>query len=249
MRVSITTSDDVLWIRWSRPEALNALDPEMLRSATDAIQMAGPSVRVVVITGDGRAFSSGAGVGEDLDERETINEGKRLVEAIISSELPVVAGLNGLAAGLGLSIALASDFVIARKSAYLLAAFVNIGLSQDGGLTALLSAALGRARATELLMLGERLSVEDAAKAGLIYRTSEDDVYDNELRSLVTRLAGGPTRAYAAVKRSVTFWTLSDIGRIFDAESESQMNLFGTEDAIEGTRAFREKRSPRFTGR
>ena len=165
-------------------------------------------MRCILITGSGRAFGAGAALGEDFDGGGTLVGINRLVRAITSSPLPVVAGVNGLAAGASASMALSADLVLARRSAYFLLAFVNIGLMPDGGATELVAASIGRARAMQMAMLGQRLPAADAAEAGLVHAVVEDDDFDAELAALVERLATGPTLALGRMKAAINATTI-----------------------------------------
>jgi len=242
----VQVSDGVLSLTWNRADALNALTPEMLNGAAEAVNNRGADVRLVVVTGNGRAFSSGAAIGDDPNA--TLDAANNCVRALIGCEVPVLAALNGLAAGVGVSIALAADITVACSSAYLLPAFVNIGLIPDGGATELISAAIGRTRATRMMMLGERLPAGDAFDAGLITHVVEDDSYLAERDRLIAHLGQGPTRAYREMKRIITETTLGRLDQTLAAESAAQRSLFGTADQIEGVQAFQERRAPIFTG-
>lgn len=245
----------VLTLTLNRPEILNALDWQIIDAAREQVEAAGrdPGVRVVVLTGAGRAFSSGAQLG-DRDEHPdgkivTLERGNALVEAIVASPKPVVAAVNGLAAGIGATIALACDLVLARRSAYFLLAFVNIGLMPDGGATALVPAAIGRARASRMALLGERVPAEQALDWGLISHLVDDDSFDAELAAITTRLAGGAGAAIARTKAALRAATLSQLQQAHAIERSGQLELFDTDDFAEGVQAFRDKRPARFTGR
>jgi enoyl-CoA hydratase len=247
--VLIDQQDGVLSITWNRPDALNALTPEMLNAAAQAVEDADESVRLVLVTGVGRAFSSGAALGGDFDGAKTLEGANRLVRALTSTPRPVLAGVNGLAAGVGASIAFAADLAVAKSSSYFLLAFVNIGLMPDGGATELVAASIGRARANRLAMLGQKLPATEAEGFGLIHAAVDDDAYDAELAELTQKLAGGPTKALAAMKEVITANTLPRLDATLDAETAGQVGLFDTADAIEGGTAFLQKRRPAFTGR
>lgn len=247
--VTITTADHVLTITWNAPERLNSLDAAMLDAAAEAIESRGDDVRAVLITGTGKAFSSGAALSGEFDGDATLVGANRLIRAITRAEVPVVAGVNGLAAGVGVSIALAADLAVVRRSAFFLLAFVNIGLMPDGGATELVAAAVGRARANRLAMLGERLPADDALTVGLIHDVVDDDAYDDAVTALVTRLATGPTRALAEMKKAITAATLPTLDETLDREYAGQVSLFDTHDSAEGAQAFRDKRPAEFTGR
>ena len=246
--VLFDTTDGVLTITWNEPDRLNALTAEMLNAAADAIEGAS-GVRLIVVTGSGRAFSSGAALGPDFDGAATLDGANRLVRAMTRTTVPVVSAVNGIAAGVGVSIAIAADITLARSSGYFLLAFVNIGLIPDGGATELVAASIGRARANRMAMLGERLSADDAAEIGLIYKSLDDDAYDAELAMLVDKLGNGPTVALGTMKSAITATTLSHLDEALDREQEGQIALFSTADFAEGGQAFVEKRKAEFTGR
>ncbi|WP_375483677.1 enoyl-CoA hydratase [uncultured Jatrophihabitans sp.] len=241
-----------LVLRFNRPDALNALTPGMLEKAADRIHAASgdPEIRVVVITGIGRAFSSGADIGDGgTDVTGTLDGANHLVHAIVHSAKPVVAGVNGLAAGVGATIALSCDLQVVRGSAYLLLAFANIGLMPDGGATAIVPAAIGRARASRMALLGERIPAAQALEWGLVSHVADDDAYDNELEALVAKLANGPTLAYGRTKAALADATLAGLDAAHTTERAGQLALFDTADYVEGTAAFRERRTAEFHGR
>jgi enoyl-CoA hydratase len=244
----INNSDGVLSIKWNRPDRLNAFDASMLEDAAQAIHDVSDDVRVIVISGEGRAFSAGGDFKRGINI-ETVESGHRLVRAIVRSRVPVVSGVNGPAVGMACSIAIAADIALARRSAYFLLAFVNIGMMPDGGATELIGASVGRARANSMAMLGNRLPADDAMEAGLIYRAVADESYDAELADLVQKVKNGPTKAFAAMKGAITATTLSHLDEALDRERDGQVPLFETEDAREGALAFLEKRPPIFRGR
>jgi enoyl-CoA hydratase/carnithine racemase len=245
----------VLTVRFARPDSLNALSAAMLDEATDALAAAAadPAVRAVVVTGTGRAFSSGADIGEgdpgDPALIGTLDSGNALVAAIVSLPKPVVAAVNGLAAGIGATIALSCDLVVAKRSSYFLLAFVNIGLMPDGGATAIIPAAVGRVRAARMALLGERLPAADALEWGLVSHVVEDEQFDAEVAALAARLAEGPTAAYARTKEALRQASLGLLAQAHAGERAGQLEMFGTADFAEGIAAFRERRAARFTGR
>jgi 2-(1,2-epoxy-1,2-dihydrophenyl)acetyl-CoA isomerase len=161
---------------------------------------------------------------------------------------PVLAAVNGPAVGIGCSLALACDLVLARESAYLLLAFVNIGLAPDGGASAMVSARAGFTRAAEMAMLGERIPAAKAVEWGLINRAVPDDEFDAEVDALAARLASGPTRAYAGIKRQLNSWLFERMEDQLDVETEVQEELAASGDFAEGVTAFIEKRAVQFTG-
>lgn len=239
----------------NRPESLNALNGPMLDEMRDAVEgLAGSGARALLLAGAGRGFSSGAdlaaagGLPEDVGaalERHF----NPLVEALFALPLPVVAAVNGPCAGAGCSLALAADIVIAGKSAYFLQAFINLGLIPDAGATWLLPRLAGRARAMEMMMLGERIPAEKAAEWGLISRVVEDEALAGEATALAGRLAAGPTVAYGLLRklaRDAEQMTLSDA---LIAERVAQRDAGRTEDFRAGVIGFLQKRKPRFEGR
>jgi 2-(1,2-epoxy-1,2-dihydrophenyl)acetyl-CoA isomerase len=162
--------------------------------------------------------------------------------------IPVVCAVNGPAAGIGCSIALAGDLVIAARSAYFLKAFVNVGLIADGGASWTLPRLIGKARAAEMMMLGEKIEAEKAADWGLIYKWVEDADLLAEARSLAARLAGGPTTALRIIRQNLASGLETDYASALLREAEGQRLAAGTADAAEGKKAFQEKRKPEFKG-
>ena len=253
--VLVEQRDAVLDIRFNRPATLNALTEPMLLDAAAAIGTAGddPQVRVILLGGVGRAFSAGADISGIEPGRAsgtaTLDAANRLVRTIRDVPKPVVAGVRGPVAGVGCSVVLAADLAVAAESSYLLFAFAGIGLMPDGGATALLPAAAGRARATRLAMLGERIDARDAEQAGLLSHCVPDGEFDAQLERLLAQLSAGPTNAYAAMKEAFNATALAGLDTAFDVERQRQVGLFATDDFAEGIGAFRAKRPPRFTGR
>lgn len=247
--VTVESDERVLTITWNDPERLNGMTGEMLDAASDAVEQAPDTTRVIVIAGAGRAFSTGARLDGALSGAEPMDVANRLIRAIVASPIPVVAAVNGPAAGFGCSVALAADITIAKQSAYFLLPFVNLGLMPDGGTTAVVAASIGRARASAMALLGERLPATEAASAGLIHAAVPDDGFDAEVDRIVTRLAAGPAVAYRATKQAVNAATLGGLDAALDRERDGQVALFATEDFAEGASAFMAKRTPTFVGR
>ena len=247
--VLIDTTDGVLTITWNRPESLNSVNGPMLDAAAEAIEAAGEDVRLVVLTGTGRAFCAGADLGNADRGTETLDGANRLVRAMTRSPIPVVSAVNGIAAGVGCSLAIAADITLAKSSGYFLLAFVNIGLMPDGGATELVAASIGRARANRMAMLGERLPADYAAEIGLIYKSLNDEAYDAELAMLIQKLGRGPSKALAAMKGAIGATTLTHLDEALDRERADQVALFDTADALEGGMAFLQKRPAEFTGK
>ncbi|MBR0551660.1 enoyl-CoA hydratase-related protein [Stakelama marina] len=248
---------DVLIITLDRPDRLNAAPPVMfdrVREVLDDLSGA----RAVLLRGEGRAFCSGADVaggalGSDDPQAATY---KALTEhynptlkAIAELQVPVVSAVRGPAAGIGCSLALSADFCIAASSAYFLQAFVNIGLVPDGGASWMLPRIIGRSRALEMMMLGERVPAERALEWGLVHRLVADDVLDDQAFALAERLAAGPTVALGLMRRNVAYALEHSYDEAMLREAESQRDVRGTSDAMEGGRAFLEKREAEFSGR
>jgi 2-(1,2-epoxy-1,2-dihydrophenyl)acetyl-CoA isomerase len=245
-------------ITLNRPETLNAWNEQFGLELRDAVAaVAGDeAVRAVMITGAGRAFSSGADLREQrAADGEAPDLSARLREiyhpallGIREMPKPVLAAVNGPAAGIGCSLALACDLVVAAESAFFLLAFINIGLVPDGGSTAIIPARVGGARAAEMALLGERVPAPKALEWGLINRVVPDADLEDDAELLLGHLAGGPTRAYANAKRLLNRTLYRDFAGQLDAEAEAQREQGATADFIEGVLAFAEKRPPRFTG-
>lgn len=247
----VVRDGNVLRLTFDKPERLNALTADMIHAASDAVDAAaGDGTRVIVLTGSGRAFSSGADVGPDgaAPGFDTLDAANRFTLALTSSPLPVVAAVNGIAAGVGCSFALAADLTVARESAAFMLAFTKIGLMPDGGASLLVPAAIGRARAARMALLAEKVSATQAAEWGLIAEVVADDAFDARIDQLLEQLAAGAPLAYAATKRVLRAATLADLPAILDAERAGQGPLLESADFAEGIAAFQEKRPARFTG-
>jgi 2-(1,2-epoxy-1,2-dihydrophenyl)acetyl-CoA isomerase len=257
--IDVTREDSAARILLNRPEALNAWNEQFGKDLLDAVTTLtdDDSVRAVLITGAGRGFSSGADLKE---QRSTTDDGlpdlsarlKEIYHPIITGlremPKPVVAAVNGPAVGIGCSLALAADLIVAAESAYFLLAFVNIGLVPDGGSTAFLPARVGYARAAEMAMLGERVPAELALDWGLVNRVVPDDDLADAGEKLLELLAQGPTTSYAGAKRLLNRRMYAGLAEQLDAEAEAQRDQGRSTDFVEGVLAFVEKRPPNFTG-
>jgi enoyl-CoA hydratase len=253
--LEVSAADGVLRLTLDRPATYNALTAEMADALASELEGAAAreDVRVVLLTGAGAAFCSGADLsGPDAHEgldATSLDRANRIVRAIVSLDRPVVAAVNGVAAGVGCSAAVASDLVVAAESARFVLAFSRIGLMPDGGATATVAAAVGRTRAMRMALLGEALSAREAHAAGLIGQVVADDALAGAVEEAVRRLASGPPLAYAATKKAVNAATLGHLEGAFARERSGQTVLLRTEDAAEGMRAFGEKRPPTYRGR
>jgi 2-(1,2-epoxy-1,2-dihydrophenyl)acetyl-CoA isomerase len=253
-------SDGIGRVTLNRPDRLNAWIPEFGQELRDIFE--GPAleddVRAVLMTGSGRGFSSGAdlkaGFDPDPDDggpnirHELHNVYHPAIVAIRNLPKPVVSAVNGPAVGIGCSLALAGDLILAAESAYFLLAFVNIGLMPDGGSTLFVPAAVGKARAFQMALLGERVGAQQALEWGLVNYVHADEALAGEAETLAARLAAGPTRSYAATKQALNRMIYPDIEGQLHLEAELQHQLARTKDFLEGVGAFVEKRQAAFTG-
>jgi 2-(1,2-epoxy-1,2-dihydrophenyl)acetyl-CoA isomerase len=244
----------------NRPETLNAWTAEFGSELKQVVEgeASEESVRAVIVTGAGRGFSSGADLkagfepAEDDGMPDIRKELREIYHPVIAGirrlPKPVVAAVNGPAVGIGCSLALACDLVMAAESAFLGLAFVNIGLMPDGGSTAFVPPAVGRARAFQMALLGERVSAQQALEWGLVNWVHPDDALMDEANALVQSLAAGPTRSYASSKRALNQFIYGDLDAQLDLEAELQHALGRSKDFLEGAAAFVEKREPEFSG-
>jgi 2-(1,2-epoxy-1,2-dihydrophenyl)acetyl-CoA isomerase len=260
--VSMRVRDGAATIELNRPRALNAWNVQLGLDLLAALRQAGAdeAIRAVELTGAGRAFSSGADL-KDVSGGETTPDGRPdvyktlteryhpIMHAIRDIPKPVVACVNGPAVGIGCSLALCCDLIVASESAYFLLAFVNIGLVPDGGSSLFLPSRIGMARASELSMLGERLPATQALEWGLINRVFADDRLREETDALLARLAAGPTRSYAGAKRQLNNWLYTRMEEQLELEARIQQEMAASADFLEGAMAFAEKRPTRFSGR
>lgn len=254
--IKFELEDNIATITLNRPERLNAMPPQMADDISNALDnLAG--ARALLITGEGRAFCSGADLtasasgsasgGQNAYNALTRSYNPTMVKL---SKLPItiITAVNGPAAGIGCSLALASDFTIASKSAYFLQAFVNIGLVPDGGASWMLARLVGKARATEMMLLGEKVGGEKAADWGLIYKCVDDDALMNEAMILARKLANGPTLAMGLMRQGLAAALESDYATALRIEAENQRVAGDSLDAREGAISFLQKRKAQFKG-
>lgn len=260
--VNVHLEDGTATIELNRPAALNAWNRQLGEDLLAALNRVGAdeTVRAVRITGAGRAFSSGADL-RDISGDDLTPEGRPNVYGVLTERYhpimhairemgkPVVAAVNGGAVGIGCSLALCCDLVVATESAYFLLAFVNIGLVPDGGSSLFVPTRVGAARAAEMAMIGERVSAAQALSWGLVNRVFGDEDFARESLALTARLATGPTRSYAASKRLLNKQLYSNMSEQLELEARLQQEMAETDDFLEGVGAFLAKRAPLFTGR
>ena len=258
--IKLEIADTVATITLNRPDRLNSMPPAMaddIRAALDHLPSLG--ARALLITGEGRGFCSGADLADDRSGGGAVGGGARsrnalrghynpMLLALANLDIPVVVAVNGPAAGVGCSFALSGDFTIAGKSAYFLQAFVNIGLVPDGGSSWLLTKAVGRVRAMEMMLLGERLYGPQALEWGLVNRVVPDDEVESTAMALAKELAKGP-RSLGLIKHLA--WSAADLTleEALVHERLHQRDACRTEDFIEGITAFAGKRTPEFKGK
>lgn len=260
--VNVRVERGAMTVELNRPETLNAWNRQLAQDLRAALDEASrdDAIRAVRITGAGRAFSSGAdlkGMGsEDVtpegrpDVYKVLTERYHpLMHAIREMPKPVVAAVNGGAIGIGCSLALCCDLILAAESAYFLLAFVNIGLAPDGGSSLFVPTRAGMARASEMALLGERIGARQALDWGLVNRVVPDAELHAESQELTLRLASGPTRAYAACKQQLNQQLYARMDEQLELEARLQQEMAGTDDLIEGVSAFLAKRPPAFSGR
>jgi 2-(1,2-epoxy-1,2-dihydrophenyl)acetyl-CoA isomerase len=258
--VDLTLRGGAAWITLNRPDALNAWNTQLGEDLHAAVHRAADDddVRAVVITGAGRAFSSGADLKAgfeptaaghpDVHTRLTQTY-HPIITTIRRMPKPVVAAVNGPAVGIGCSLALACDIIVAAESSYLLLAFVNIGLVPDGGSSLFVPARAGFTRAAEMALLGEKVPAAKAAEWNLVNRVVPDDGFQDEVERLATHFAEGPTRSFAGSKRQLNRWLFSGMDDQLALEADIQQEMAASPDFVEGVMAFVEKRSARFSGR
>jgi 2-(1,2-epoxy-1,2-dihydrophenyl)acetyl-CoA isomerase len=256
--IVLEIADDVATLTLNRPGALNSINPAMLTDLRAALkEVAGSGARAMLMTGAGRAFCSGADLSVDrkreadgsIDLGRSIEENfNPLVRSIRALPIPIVAAVNGPAAGGGASLAFACDITIAARSAYFLQAFCNIGLIPDVGSTYFLPRRVGMARAKGLALLGERLPAEKAEAWGLVWRVVDDAELMNEARAVATKLAKGP-KSLGLIKRALDGSLARDFDAQLDVERDLQRLAGRSEDFFEGVAAFLQKRPAKFKGR
>ena len=251
-----TKEGAVTYIRFNRPERFNSFNREMalgLQSLLD--QCAADGTRCIVITGEGKAFSAGQDLNEVTDPNGPAMQSivaehyNPIITRLRDLEIPVIAAVNGPAAGAGANIALACDIVVAKETAYFLQAFSHIGLIPDSGGTYHLPRLIGFQRASALMMLGEKVGAKDAESMGMIYKAVPESEWDAYVKTLGERVANMPTRGLALTKRALNASLENDLAAQLDVEEKIQTAAGKTADYTEGVNAFLEKRKANFTGK
>lgn len=250
-------NEGVASITLNRPQAFNSFNREMALSFQAALDdcQANQKVRVVVISGEGKAFCAGQDLKEVTDEK--LNPGFKkildehygpIIKKIRELEKPVIAAVNGVAAGAGANIALACDLVIAHEKALFIQAFSAIGLIPDSGGTFFLPRLVGFQKATALAMLGEKISAKQAEEMGLIYKVVDEEEYEEYVNRISSKLAQMPTKALALTKQAFNASMDNNLEQQLALESKLQIEASETKDYHEGVSAFVEKRQPNFKG-
>lgn len=255
--LTVALDGSVLSVTLNRPDSLNSLTTAMLTTLADTLDRAAsdPQVKVVRLGGAGRGFCSGAGISAEDQAAQAASTSiddllvaaNRAVQSIAALPKPVVAVVHGPAAGVGVSLALVSDVVLASDKAFFMLAFTKIGLMPDGGATALVAAAVGRIRAMRMALLAERIPAAEALDYGLVSAVYPHDDLDAGVAAVIDRLAGGPAVSLRLTKQAINAATLTELDGAIDRESAGQMVLLKSRDFIEGTKAFQLRRTPSFT--
>ncbi|WP_210469273.1 enoyl-CoA hydratase-related protein [Sporosarcina sp. 6E9] len=247
-------TDGVAWVYLNRPDKLNAFIAQMNREIKDAVKKAtfNDEVRCLVITGEGRAFCSGQDLSEvddNMDHGQVLRDHYGpMIKQLRNCEKPIIAAVNGVAAGAGFSLALACDFRLVSEKASFINAFIHVGLIPDSGNLYYLTQLVGHAKAAELAILGEKVSAEDAVAIGLATRKIPMDTWHEDVSEFATRLASMPTKAIGIIKRSLRATTLMSFDDYLEQEAQGQRLAGLTKDHREGVAAFMEKRKPVYSG-
>ena len=249
------TEDQGVWVvTLNRPEVRNALGLDMREELLDFFTIAkkNDEIKAIVLTGAGQAFSAGGDLKalqsvDLLSGRKRLQASHELIKSMLDLEKPIIAAVNGVAAGAGVSIALASDLIVAAKSSFFIQSFIKVGLVPDLGSIYFLPRLVGRHRALEMMLLGDKVSAEEMLNLGVINRVEEDDAVLEEALVIARKLADSPATAMGLTKRLTNRSILPDIDQSLELEGFAQAMSFESEDFKEGVSAFLEKRKPQFT--
>ncbi|RJL06711.1 2-(1,2-epoxy-1,2-dihydrophenyl)acetyl-CoA isomerase [Paracoccus aestuarii] len=250
--IQFQVEDGVATLTLNRPAVMNALNSRMRAEITEALTTLAPEVRAVVLTGAGRGFCS----GQDLTDRAAAanleatlrDEYEPMLAAVTTCPVPVIAAVNGVAAGAGANLALAADVVIATESASFIQAFTRIGLIPDAGGTWILPRAVGHARAMGMMLFAEPVPARQAADWGLIWQAVPDADFEGVIRDRARVLAQGPTGAFLSIREALAAATANDLSAQLELEARLQGQAGRSADFVEGVTAFLEKRRPVFRG-
>lgn len=255
--LTVSLADGVLTVTLNRPDSLNSLTAPMLQTFASTLERAAgdPDVRIVRIGGAGRGFSSGAGISEEDHAdpgaagtpADVLDAANRCIRAIVNLPQPAVAVVQGAAAGVGASLALACDVVLASEKAFFMLAFTKIGLMPDGGASALIAAAVGRIRAMRMALLAERIPAAEAYGWGLVTAVYPVDEFDAEVDKVIATLVSGPAIALRKTKYAINAATLTELESALELEKQGQLSLLDSHDFREGTKAFQQRRPATFT--
>jgi enoyl-CoA hydratase len=255
--LSVALTEGVLSVTMNRPDSLNSLTAAMLTAIGDTLERAAgdPRVKVVRLGGAGRGFSSGAGISEEDHANpgasgtpaDVLDAANRAVRSIVNLPQPAVAVVQGPAAGVGASLALACDVVLASEKAFFMLAFTKIGLMPDGGASALIAASVGRHRAMRMALLAERISAAEALDWGLVTAVYPADEFDAEVDKVISTVTSGPAVALRKTKQAINAATLTELEAALEREKQGQLVLLESNDFREGTKAFQQRRPANFT--
>lgn len=252
--IQVTTAENgVCTVKLNLPEVRNVLGHKMREELKDFFNEVknNDGVKVIVLTGEGNAFSAGGDLSalkglDAVSGRKRLQLGHEMIRSIVTLEKPVIAAVNGVAAGAGVSLAVACDMIIARQSAVFIQSFSKVGLIPDLGSIYFLPRLIGRQRALELMFLGEKISAEQAQAIGIVNRVIEDELFTDEVYKLANQLAEGPQMALGLMKKLVNRSLLNDLDQSLELEGFAQALCFESENFKEGVNAFFEKRKPIF---
>jgi len=244
----------VVTLRLNAPAAMNAMTPQMAQDLRHALEAESATARAIVLAGSERAFSAGANLNAAMpadpsgfDVGLTLEQDYNpLMRTMRDLPVPLISAVRGAAAGVGASIALACDIIVAGKSAYFLEAFARIGLIPDGGATWLLTRAVGRVRAMEMMLLAEKIPAPQAFDWGLVTRLTEDDAVEESALAIARKLAAGPRHSHALIRKAAWQAADNDFATSLETERQLQKQAGESPDFAEGLAAFREKRPADF---